>query len=708
MATTILLKYSESTANPGTSLSQAEPAYSFASNKLFIGDATSGGGYDVIGGKVFVDMLSHADSSGSVSGGTLTADAAIVVDTNKHIDELIAGGLTLTTSGGTGQQVTSISTDISTGTPADTELVTAAAVRSYVDAQDHITTFSELDDTDISSVSTNDVLYWNGSDWANASLTSTDLEFDSVTGNLELADISFPSGSGAGTYGSTTAVPIVTVDAKGRITDISTTAISTSFTFTDGSNSDNIAGGETVTFTGGTGLTSTIGSNSVTFDLDDTAVTAAAYGSTTAYPTFTVDAQGRLTAAGTQNAFISFTDGTTSSDINNQATVTFQGTANEVDVSNTAGTFTIGLPDDVTIGQDLTVTRNATVGGTLGVTGESTLASATISDLTSGRVVLAGTSGAVEDSANLTFDGSTLTVTGAADITGNVNIGTVGSGVFTVNATSGDFTSDGTATIDGNTEIVTGDLTVTAGDATITAGNLDVTAGNGTIGGTLTVTGATTLSDTLDVTGDVNLNSTTTSTSSTTGALIVDGGVGIAENLNVGGNATITGNLTVEGTTTTVESTVTTVADPVMTLGEGSGTGLPVNDRGIAFKYGDGTATQTGFFGYDITTEKFVFLATGASDTGTSGQGGDAPFGDVQFGGIEGTGLVLEDTSGNDVAVAYNYGGTGKTTLTADAFFVTNTAGNGYNEITGSEGDIMQFNSSGVPVASSTISGGTF
>jgi len=45
-----------------------------------------------------------------------------------------------------------------------------------------------------------------------------------------------------------------------------------------------------------------------------------------------------------------------------------------------------------------------------------------IEDLTSGRVVLAGTDGEIEDSANLTFDGSTLTVTGGVTVSTNIDV----------------------------------------------------------------------------------------------------------------------------------------------------------------------------------------------------------------------------------------------------------------------------------------------
>ena len=53
------------------------------------------------------------------------------------------------------------------------------------------------------------------------------------------------------------------------------------------------------------------------------------------------------------------------------------GLSNEVDVSESSGTVTVGLPNDVTIGQDLTVTRNATITGNLTVNGTTTTVATT-------------------------------------------------------------------------------------------------------------------------------------------------------------------------------------------------------------------------------------------------------------------------------------------------------------------------------------------
>ena len=85
------------------------------------------------------------------------------------------------------------------------------------------------------------------------------------------------------------------------------------------------------------------------------------------------------------------------------------------------------------------------------------------------------------------------------------------------------------------------------------------------------------------------------------------------DSVTITDNATVGGNLTVNGTTTTVNSTVTTLVDPILTIG-GSDTD-DNKDRGIEFKYNDGSA-RVGFFGWDDSATKFTFLtaATNSSE----------------------------------------------------------------------------------------------
>jgi len=88
---------------------------------------------------------------------------------------------------------------------------------------------------------------------------------------------------------------------------------------------------------------------------------------------------------------------------------------------------------------------------------------------------------------------------------------------------------------------------------------------------------------------------------------------------------TIDGNLIVNGQTTTVNSTVTTIDDPIVTLGgDTAPTSDDGKDRGIEYRWHNGTSAKIGFFGFDDSTGKFTFIpdATNSSEifSGTTGE----------------------------------------------------------------------------------------
>jgi hypothetical protein len=73
------------------------------------------------------------------------------------------------------------------------------------------------------------------------------------------------------------------------------------------------------------------------------------------------------------NSSITVTDGSTSTATSLGGTITFSGTANEIEVGESSGTITVGLPDNVTIGGNATVTGNLTVNGTTTTVNSTTI-----------------------------------------------------------------------------------------------------------------------------------------------------------------------------------------------------------------------------------------------------------------------------------------------------------------------------------------------
>jgi hypothetical protein len=120
----IQIKRSDSTDTPDNGdLAFGELAYSFSSNLFFIG--TSSNTVIQVGGGKYVSYLDHTP-------GTLTANSAILVDANSHIDNLSVTNLRIQSSGESTAYITEIVNEI-TSSVANNQIATAWAVKNYVD-----------------------------------------------------------------------------------------------------------------------------------------------------------------------------------------------------------------------------------------------------------------------------------------------------------------------------------------------------------------------------------------------------------------------------------------------------------------------------------------------------------------------------------------------------------------------------------------------
>lgn len=625
MANTIRIKRraSGNAGAPG-SLANAELAYNEVDDVLYYGKGAGGAG----GSATTVEAIGGLGAYVGLSGtqtitGTKTFSGTL---------ELGASATATTKSAGNN------STSVATTAYVATAVAAIGAFNGLTFAGDSGTT------QNIASGDTLTVLGGVG-------LSSTASATDTITVNLDNTAVS------AGSYGSASAIPTFTVDAQGRLTAAGTASISTSFTVDADAGADlTISGGDTFRVIGGTGLTSTASAtDTLTLDLDATTVTAGSYGSVTAVSTFTVDAQGRLTAAGTATIAIPSSAVTDFAEAAQDAVGNAVGTG----LTYTDGTGAISVTANTydaygsasTVAGNLTTHTSATeahgaTGAVVGTTNTQTLTNKT---LTSPVMTSPTITGAIFNDGSVVFEGAT---------------------------------ADAHETTLAITD-PTADRTITFPDAT---GTVALTANK------LSDFAATSSSELAGVISD----------ETGTGALVfantptlVTPDIGAA----TGTSLTLSGDLTVNGTTTTINSTTITVDDKNIELGSvtsptdagADGGGLTLKGAtDKTFNWVDATDAWTSSENMNLLTGK-VYEINGTSVLSGSTLGS----------GITGSSLTSVGTIAtgvwNGTSIAVANGGTGSTT--------TSGARTALGVAIGS--DVQAYNSTLATVAGGTYTGST-
>jgi hypothetical protein len=511
---------------------------------------------------------------------------------------------------------------------------------------------SSLENAELAFTEVDDVLYYGkGTGGAGGSATSV----IAIGGSGAFATLGTNQTiSGNKTFSGTVTVGAPSSDlhaATKKYVDDSVAAVTGSITVAgDSGSNQTISLSDTLTISGGTGLSSVAGAtDTVTINLDNTAVTAGSYGSATAVSTFTVDAQGRLTAAGTSNIAIASTAITdfaeavadtvgamVSSNTESGISVTYDDTDNTLDFD--VADFTLTLGGDLTGNVTVTNLGNATLNATIAAN------SVELGTDTTGNYMVDVSAGTGISISHTAGEGSTATITnsGVTGLTGTT-------GEVSVSASTGSVTiglpDDVTVTQDlavGRNLTVTGNLTVNGTTTTVNSTTVTVDDKNLELGSTASP------SDASADGGGITLKGTTDKTFSwvdSTDAWTSSEHLNLAtgKEFYINGASVLSGSGLGSGVTS---SSLTSVG--IISTGTWQGTAVGVSYGGTGATSASSARTNLGLaIGSDVQAYSSTLAAVvGGTYTGASSI---TTLGTIGTGTWQGT------------AVGVSYGGTGAT-----------------------------------------------
>ena len=566
----------------------------------FLSDDITSSAISIAGDATITGNLTVQGTQTTVNSTTVeTADA--IFRTNSNGANTNAGFEANTASGVKQILYTAVGTEWSFGSE---DVTTSGAFKGNLtgDVTGDVTgTVSSIANHDTGDLSEGSNLYYTTAR-ANAAINayiSGDTGITVTNGAIDLDDTAVTPNS----YGSSTAIPVLTIDQQGRITAASTASISTSWTLSGDSGSQVVNGGDTVDIAGGTNITTAVtATDTVTINLD-------------ASPSVTaITASGAVTGGSLTDGTATFSSGA----LSGATTGGFSGTV-------TAGTLTDGTlsiaSGNITSGVAATFS-GAVQGGSV-TDGTATLSSGALSGATTGTFSGAVTGGSLTDG---TLTASSGAITGATNITasGTVQYGSLSDGSITITG----FVDEDNMATNSATLVPTQQSVKAYVDSQVGGQDLDF---QGDSGGalsidldseTLDIAGGTNITtagsgNTLTVNLDATLSGLTSVTSSTLTdgtATLTGGALSGVTTLATSGDVTVGGNLTVSGTTTSVNSTNTTIEDTLLVLQSGL-TGANPNDIGLILERG--TDGDNGFLGWDQSVDRFVAATTSADGSGT-------------------------------------------------------------------------------------------